>query len=198
MDDSEELKQDPQYTSSAISGKSTPAESNEVWKSDDEAENEAPPRFSWKQLYDNGLLKMDDMSWLCHEKQTEIIDKLQDHLTESNQADIANDTTPYISREIFNGLQKVFDICKFWLHYFDQGMKSAWPETRCVVPKSMRDLRKEIMNLMNAMNVKGNKMNKETLNLDLQKYGQNPMKPRLWKLQRAIIGAERIVVYFPL
>ena len=51
---------------------------------------------------------------------------------------------------------------------------------------------------MTAFRNPGCMMNETTLGEDLRKYGQNPMKPRLWKLQRAIIGAERIQVYFPL
>ena len=111
------------------------------------------------------------MGWLCHENKTEIINLLKAHLTKSDRSDITDKKHIYMSREIFNGLQRVFDICKFWLHYFDQGMKSAWPDTRYAIPKSMRNLRKEIRNLMTAFRNPGCMMNETTLGEDLRKYG---------------------------
>lgn len=93
---------------------------------------------------------------------------------------------------------KIFDVCKFWLHYFDQAKMSAWPINRRPIPKSMLELRSKMIILMNEYNSSsGTVISTSSLNEILNTYKMNPMKPRLWKYLRAIMGAETFTVYFP-
>ena len=105
--------------------------------SDDEAED--TDDFSWTMLYSKALKKMDDLSWLLLDKQAQMnfLSKI------SSGGDY-----PLLKKEIYECWLKLFDYCKFWLHYFDQGMKCAWIKPRNLIPLSMKKMKEELKLLM--------------------------------------------------
>ena len=95
------------------------------------------------------------------------------------------------------------------LHNFDQSLSCAWPSPRAPIGKVLHEIKNEIEALVRAYYlIKKGDMTDHTIERLLKpldkpllekenKPGLNPLKPRLWKKMRAILGAERYTVYFP-
>ena len=96
------------------------------------------------------------------------------------------------------------------LHNFDQSLCCAWPSPRAPIDKALHKIKNEIEDLVRTyyMIRKGDTndetiaqllqpLNKRKLEYENQ-TGLNPLKPRLWKKMRAILGAERYHCYFPI
>ena len=88
---------------------------------------------------------MDKLSWLLNSNEREI-ERMVFHVVADNA--YYDKTTWNLNNETFAGWVSLFNICKFWLHYFNQGMKSAWPTKRRALPKAMLNLREGLIKLM--------------------------------------------------
>ena len=173
-------------------------------------------RFSWKQLYDAALVGMDYMCWLIYKHQDQA-QFLQDLLAEEEETPCESKQAKAgvfsagskLPAKLYTHLRKLFDYCKFMLHNFDQSLFCAWPTPRAPIDKAMRRINEELANAVKLYYMMTHKssnrlrlqllkpLNKDQLEFENRK-GLNPLKPRLWKKQRAILGAERYTVFFPL
>ena len=84
---------------------------------------------------------MDYMAWILFKPASQA-QKLK-YLIPADNADVNG-----ITSEIYDCWLRLFDLCKFELHNFDQGMKAAWTKPRYPISGSINKIQQMTLDLI--------------------------------------------------